>query len=431
MEKVLIIADDLTGANANCALMKKIGLNAMSYLGYGDKKVHVPERVGVIACTTNSRAITPDMAKKLVKAKLKMFEHEDIGLYSKRIDSTLRGNMGSEIQAYQEFFGHRKKAFCVPAFPASGRMLVDDKLYVNGTLLLNTDAAKDPKMPVISNKATENLKAGYEGRITHIGLDNIEKGVNWLTEAIIDACKSADMIVFDSITDEHIRIVAEASSKSGVDFIAVDPGPFTSQLTSIMYKKMQVATKALAVVGSVTELTIRQLEKLKSAYISKVISVDAMKLMTGEGYARELRRCDKLAGDYLNEAELLIITTTPSDIKDRLNLKSIAENLGESVDEISLKISSALAEIAKEVIIHNNSLSGVFSSGGDITVALAESMQSQGIEIKDEVMPLAAYGRLIGGLRNDLKIVSKGGMVGSDDAMIQCIERILKLEEQQ
>ena len=86
-------------------------------------------------------------------------------------------------------------------------------------------------------------------------------------------------------------------------------------------------------------------------------------------------------------------------------------------------------ELAKHILEGNDSLSGVFSSGGDITVALAEELLSLGIEIKDEVMPLAAYGRLIGGLKPDLKIVSKGGMVGDNNAMIACIEKILKLED--
>ena len=41
MSKVLIIADDLTGANANCALMKTIGLRAASMTANTLSLIHI------------------------------------------------------------------------------------------------------------------------------------------------------------------------------------------------------------------------------------------------------------------------------------------------------------------------------------------------------------------------------------------------------
>ncbi len=53
-------------------------------------------------------------------------------------------------------------------------------------------------------------------------------------------------------------------------------------------------------------------------------------------------------------------------------------------------------------------------------------MESQGIEIREEVIPLSAYGRMIGGLLPDHRIISKGGMVGDRDAMKICFEKLKK-----
>ena len=48
----------------------------------------------------------------------------------------------------------------------------------------------------------------------------------------------------------------------------------------------------------------------------------------------------------------------------------------------------------------------VYSSGGDITIALLEKLKAIGVEMREEVIPLAAYGRLIGGDFPNLKLVS-------------------------
>lgn len=427
MRKVLIIADDLTGANANCSLMKKIGLQAASFLG--TKATDLPENINVLAATTDSRAMTREQAYREVTNKLKIFNPDDIHLYSKRIDSTLRGNLGTELNAYQDYFTEKRVAICVPSYPDSGRIVVDGKMYVNGSLLMNTDAGKDPKMPVVSNYVVENFEKDYKGKIKLITISDIEKGKDCIKNELIEAAKEYDLIIFDSINNNHIKTIAEAVVESNLEYIAVDPGPFTKELTSLIYKKSSISTKAMAVIGSVTQITIDQLKQLKSSYDYYQVDVDPIKLMSMDTIQDEINRCIELTAQNIDNTDLIILTTTPDSIDKRLDLRAVSNDIGISVDDLSLIISRGLANIAKHILEGNDSLSGVFSSGGDITVALAEELLSLGIEIKDEVMPLAAYGRLIGGLKPDLKIVSKGGMVGDNNAMIACIEKILKLED--
>lgn len=89
MTKVVMIADDLTGANANCSLMKKIGLQAASILSLDQE---LPREMGVLAYTTDSRAMLEKDAYDAVSNAMDKFMSDEIELYSKRVDSTLRGN---------------------------------------------------------------------------------------------------------------------------------------------------------------------------------------------------------------------------------------------------------------------------------------------------------------------------------------------------
>ena len=54
---------------------------------------------------------------------------------------------------------------------------------------------------------------------------------------------------------------------------------------------------------------------------------------------------------------------------------------------------------------------------------LAE-LGSHGLEISDEVVPLAVAGTLVGGPWDGLQIVTKGGLVGDAGTTIACIDHL-------
>ena len=73
---------------------------------------------------------------------------DDVRLYSKRIDSTLRGNLGGETDAMLDCLGKDFIAVSAPCFPSSGRTLVGGYLLVDDLPLHKTNIAIDPKTPV-------------------------------------------------------------------------------------------------------------------------------------------------------------------------------------------------------------------------------------------------------------------------------------------
>ena len=83
-----------------------------------------------------------------------------------------------------------------------------------------------------------------------------------------------------------------------------------------------------------------------------------------------------------------------------------------------------MTETVVKILKETEKFEGVYSSGGDITIALLEKLKAIGVEIREEVIPLAAYGRLIGGDFPNLKLVSKGGMVGDEKTIKLCLHKI-------
>ncbi|RDD54031.1 MAG: four-carbon acid sugar kinase family protein [Candidatus Korarchaeota archaeon NZ13-K] len=149
--RVLIIADDLTGAlDTTCRFGKG---SAVLLSGEADA-----DFVGV---TTDSRLLRPEEARSRVREILNLFPSWQY-LY-KKVDSTMRGNVGAELGEICEFL-NAEMPF-TPAYPEQGRIVIDGTLYVRGKLLEETSYAKE--LPITSSnileilRSTTNLRVGY------------------------------------------------------------------------------------------------------------------------------------------------------------------------------------------------------------------------------------------------------------------------------
>lgn len=124
MPKLVIIADDLTGANDAGVQFAKYGMRVQVLLG--DSTIAGNgAAVDVLVLDTDSRAVAPEVAFARVQAASRLVKNaagnNETPLIFKKVDSTLRGNLGPEIDAAMAEFGFDWAAV-VPAFPANGRI---------------------------------------------------------------------------------------------------------------------------------------------------------------------------------------------------------------------------------------------------------------------------------------------------------------------
>src|SRR5262245_17358109 len=143
MADVLVVADDLTGGNATGALFARRGLRAVTVREIAHAHRYAPD-VDVIVVNTGTRHAPPAEARAAVAAVVAALG--DVRLVVKRVDTTLRGNVGAELDGVLDALPAR--ALCVPAFPAAGRTTVGGMHLVDGVPLAETDAARDPLAPV-------------------------------------------------------------------------------------------------------------------------------------------------------------------------------------------------------------------------------------------------------------------------------------------
>jgi uncharacterized protein YgbK (DUF1537 family) len=135
--RVLAIADDLTGALEAGAKFAARGMPSVVTTASANDYSEP-----VVVLDTESRHASPALAAAKVAGRAAGWD----GLVYKKTDSTLRGNIGSELRALELLYGG--PVAYVPAYPGMGRTVIDAFLYVHGVPLADTPFARDPLNPV-------------------------------------------------------------------------------------------------------------------------------------------------------------------------------------------------------------------------------------------------------------------------------------------
>lgn len=424
MAQVLVIADDLTGANATGVLLKKNGFDTYTVLDAANGADRSLAGCDCLVVPTESRAIDPQEAYDRVKAALVSLAGEEVKLYAKRIDSTLRGNLGSETDAFLDVLGPEYTAVCVPCFPSSGRVLVGGYLLVNGVPLQKTEVAKDPKNPITTSSAKQLYQAQSRYPLETIHLDDIAKGVESLAARMKEAVeRGTRILVCDSVAMEDMETIVDALVAAKLKFIPVDPGVFTavSAKRVLPRKKVTGPGKVLMVVGSVNGVARRQVKELLSNLEIGHVQLDVAEILESEERRKaEVARVTEALLDRAGEHEYLAVIGSGIDPAKQLPFEPYLEKYRCTVEELSCRIGDAFAETAVNILRRNDTFRAIYSTGGDITAAINRQMGTVGLRLLDEVVPLAGYGELIGGAFSGMKFISKGGMVGDEKAMVTC-----------
>ena len=116
---LVIVADDLTGAADSAARCVQAGLSAEVWL----EPTREPAQVDVVAVSSDSRFLLPAEAAQRVRETLAILATGPTAAgvtWYKKIDSTLRGNLGAELEAMLALLPG-KSAVISPAFPAQVR----------------------------------------------------------------------------------------------------------------------------------------------------------------------------------------------------------------------------------------------------------------------------------------------------------------------
>ncbi|MCB7303176.1 four-carbon acid sugar kinase family protein [Bariatricus massiliensis] len=426
MPQCIVIADDLTGANATGVLLKKMDYKTYTVMNTERIELSTLADCDCVMYPTDSRGVEKEIAYNRVYNVAALLKSPEVKVYAKRIDSTLRGNLGSETDAVLDCLGEDYVAICAPCFPASGRIVIGGYMLIKGLPLHKTEAALDPKTPVMSSEVKRIFEQQSKYKVADIKMADMMDGKHALAEKMKKcAGDGARILTFDCVTQEDLDFIADALVTSGLKFVAVDPGVFTATVARklITPADKAVKKKILAVVGSVNPVTRAQMEELWLTQRSaKNTFVCTKELIESETHREtEIRRVVKEVLDNSARFDILSVTGDGIYPENRIDFGACAKEKGCTVEEMSRQINEAFAEITHRIFSESSQFQGLYTSGGDVTVAVCARFGTAGLCLLDEVLPLAAYGTFLKGDYEGISIITKGGMVGESDAVNRCV----------
>jgi uncharacterized protein YgbK (DUF1537 family) len=398
-----ILADDLTGANATAALLKREGLATHSHLFGNPSRAGAPASLredGAHVLDLDTRELTAgETAARLAIATGWLGETPDlVGL---RIDSTLRGPIPASIDSL--LADRRRLALVVPAFPASGRTTRDGIHYVFGVPLAETQVAHDPHCPVIDSHVARWIGGRMAARSAMLHLDIIRHGRRAIAARLVRCMAAGARAVFcDAETDHDIEEIARAAlivqHHRGVAILPVDSGPFTATLVRLMKQPRRLSPLVFGIIGSVMDTSRRQMDFVEAggcAFTVHYAGQSACQLLTAFAQA-----------PLAVKAMLLRTDTTSLDAAAKLHLYS------------------TLGDLFELVVGQFPSLGGFVLSGGETAGLLLAGCGTRSLRMLGEVMPLIALSQIEDGRLAGRYLVTKGGTVGTTSAIADSIGRL-------
>ncbi|MTH46524.1 four-carbon acid sugar kinase family protein [Intestinirhabdus alba] len=440
--KLGIVADDLTGATTVGVLLARSGLKTAAFFdsdSFARNAVDYPAMV----ISSDSRPLPKAEAQLRVSAAVRQLKARGAHWFTKRIDTTLRGGIGYEIDAMLDLLPEATVAVVVPAMPQSRRILVGGYSVIDSVALSCTDVARDVRTPVTDSWVPGLLANQTRHQVGHITLSKVIQGDAAILEQLrARQQEGARLIVVDAITLDDVDAIARAVVALNWNVLAVDPGPFTERLAlrrGLMHAEIRAEPQAqpesarrgavVIVAGSATPVTKKQLRHVIE-HNERVchIPVDAELLVDRANAAeieigRVVRQAQKCATDHKNA-----LFVFESALTGRLlDLQEEERRFNLAPGQAAENINKGLGRIVKEMLNGGpEAIKGLYMTGGDTMVNVLKELGATGIEMIDYVIPQTDLVRIIGGEYAGLICVGKGGLTGPEEIISTIVESIYK-----
>ena len=413
-----VIADDFTGASDVGVQFKKEGLETVVLTDVRSQKQI--KNFDVVVIDTESRNIGSEAAYNKVKKVVRSLKTLGVKIIYKKIDSTLRGNIGAELDAVLDELGLRA-AILSPAFPATGRTTVNGRQLVKGIPLAETEFAHDPIHPIKESHIATLIQPQTVRGIAEISLPKVTEGTESLKLEIQSKIQDgAEVIVVDAETPADLKAIGKAA----IDLHVLSCGS-AGLAEGISYWLSSALQKrgCLVVSGSVNSVTLDQIQEAEKTMNVTVLEPDLLRVLgSTNDYEAEVGRLVDESLRTFSQGKETIIRLAGSRKELSQALKFGAE-LGMDEPETGKTILSVLGRICREVL-EEQGINGLMLVGGDTAIEVIKSLDARGIRIEGEVLPGIPLAKLVGGRFDGMPIVTKAGGFGSEDALIVSMKKL-------
>jgi D-threonate/D-erythronate kinase len=302
--EIIALADDLTGALEVGSKFAANGIGA--HVGIGRR----PPALSVI--DTETRHLSPGDAARTIRGLLR--DSGDVDLVYLKTDSTLRGNIGAELEALMRLYPDSPVIYA-PAYPAMGRTVKSGYLRVHGVPVHETSFARDALNPIRTSFIPDVIPGGLAIRL------------------------------FDGETEDDIAAAAREILGSSDCRIAAGPAALAEHLARQVdlprgpITHLPAIRTCLVVNGSRHELSLRQIAQANA----RGFCADGWSILTPPAYSRDPAGFAKRTGLMVR------------DILEKMNLDAVVVFGGDTafgvLDALGRPVLTSIGEVLPGVPI--------------------------------------------------------------------------------
>lgn len=424
-QRCLLIADDLTGGADAGAQFAKRGLATLLISLKSNEGIDFSKHTlqDVLVINTDSRGLSPEKAFLKVSNLLNRFDQKLFPIIYKKIDSTLRGNIGYEIDAIlKETNG--SLCFMAPSYPEQNRTLVGGIMIVGEKPLALTEVARNTASPIQESHVYKILQNQSQNNVGWIDLTHVASSHERLRKTVDEERKKGNqIIIFDAVSRGDLKNIVEAAFY--VERIPLFVGSaglaeeVAKKLTSSRAKasqKIKPFKHILIVSGTASSVTHQQLKQVEKRSIPSFQLTAS--LILGEDAKAEKERKDfsrKIANSLPQGINIL---KTPSEMLDS------EDSTGPPIHPKITKTLASVALLALKASKIKPTDLALILTGGETAQHVINGLGTEGIEIEGELLEGIVRGHLIGGDWGGLTVVTKAGAFGKEDALEKIVRMI-------
>lgn len=362
--KVLVLADDLTGAGDTVVAFARSGWSALLSLSGGWAELPAEDAVALTLDTRNDERAAEVTARAVA----------DLGgdrIYLK-IDSTVRGRVAEQVRG--ALAGRRRThpgsfAVVCPAYPAMGRTVVDGLVAVDGIPVHEGPAGHDPVTPVRSSELRDLIPGSV-----------LAEGAN--AAALRRAAHETDVVLVDASEQADLDRVATAVADLGPDAIPVGSAGLATALARVWGgPTTQPAERVAVPEGSRALIVVSSLHETARAQVARL---------------RERVAADRLPVD-------LLVTPEERDVDAGVR----------RARELAVEAAAALGTGEHGLLV---------LVGGDGAAQTLLALGATGVRVSDALVEGVPVGTIVGGPHAGLAVATKAGGFGNEQTLTQIID---------
>ena len=397
--RVLVVADDLTGANDTGVQFAEAGWATVLQLAPSDQAAGT-----VVAVSTDQRAASHEAATRVTERAI---SDQNLGvddhLYLK-IDSTMRGSVAAQVDgALRGARAVRGDALVVlcPAYPAMGRTIEDGRLLVNGRSVTESPAGVDPATPVLLDVVAELVPGA-------VAVGRRDAAADW-ARAIDEASGASGIVAVDATTDDDLVLLAEAVDLLGARAIPAGSaglaGPLAERWGTDEAARPVLREKAvrrpLVLVTSHHAVARDQVAALAELPDVTVVVRGLAAVLAGP--------------DPAVPTTGPVVLASPDDRAD---------------PGLAARIASALADQAAAwTSAADVPFDAVVLVGGDGAEAFLRRVGATGVAVRGRLLEGVPDGHIVGGAHDGLTVVTKAGGFGDRTTLTTVLHSLLTLTD--